>query len=63
MRHKSGFENYMNFNIQKNSVVSFTGKTNGIHFYYLTDDALIIRGDRREDPSIMLYCKPYFPTM
>jgi hypothetical protein len=51
---ESGFENYMNLNIQNNNVISLTGKINVIHFYYLTDDALIIRADRTEKAGILL---------
>jgi hypothetical protein len=57
------FENSTSPNIQETNAASFTGKANGIHFYHVTDDSLIIRADRREGNESILYCKPHFPNM
>jgi hypothetical protein len=57
------FENYLIPDVQKTNATPFTEKTNGISFYFFTEDASIMSSDRREVGGIMFYCSPHFPNM
>jgi hypothetical protein len=50
----------MQLNIQKNKIVSFTRKTDCIHFNYYVKDVLILRSDCMKDLGVSLDSKLYF---
>jgi hypothetical protein len=53
-------ENYMKINTLQTNTISFTCKTNGIHFDYYVGDLLIIRTEGVKDLGVMLDNKPHF---
>jgi hypothetical protein len=50
----------MELNIQKTKIISFTRKTNSIHFKYFVKDVLILRAECIKDLGVMLDSKLYF---
>jgi hypothetical protein len=50
----------MELNIQKTKIISFTHKTNSIHFNYCVSDVLILQSDCKKDLGVMLDSKLYF---
>jgi hypothetical protein len=53
-------ENGMELNIQKTKIISFTRKTNSIHFKYSVKDVLILHSDCIKDIGVMVDSKLYF---
>jgi hypothetical protein len=53
-------QNFMKINILKTNIISFTHKTNTIHFNYFLSDLLIVRTDCVNDPGVMLDSKLHF---
>jgi hypothetical protein len=53
-------ENHMELNIQKTRIISFTRKTNSVHFNYYVSNEIILRSDCIKDLGIMLDSKLYF---
>jgi hypothetical protein len=47
-------------NIQKTKIITFTRKTNRIHFKYFVKDVLILRAEYMKDLGVMLDNKLYF---
>jgi hypothetical protein len=50
----------MELNIQKTRIISFTRKTNSVHFNYYVSNAIILRSDSINDLGVMLDSKLYF---
>jgi hypothetical protein len=50
----------MELNIQKTRIISFTRKTNSVHFNYYVSNAIILRSDCIKDLGVMLDSKLYF---
>jgi hypothetical protein len=50
----------MELNIQKTKIISFTRKTNSIHFKYFVKDVLILRAECIKDLGLMVDSKLYF---
>jgi hypothetical protein len=50
----------MKLNTQKTNVISFTRKTNSIHFDYQLDNAVVIRTHCVKDLGVWLNNKMYF---
>jgi hypothetical protein len=50
----------MELNIQKMRIISFTRKTNSVHFNYYVSNEIILRSDCIKDLGVMLYSKLYF---
>jgi hypothetical protein len=48
------------FNIQETKIISFTRKTNSIHFKYFVKYVLILRAECIKDLGVMLDSKLYF---
>jgi hypothetical protein len=53
-------ENYMKINIFKTDMISFTRKSNSIHFNYFLCDLLIVRTDCVKDLGVLLDSKLNF---
>jgi hypothetical protein len=53
-------ENGMELNIQKTKIISFTCKTNSIHFKYFVKDVLILRAECIKDLGVIIDSKLYF---
>jgi hypothetical protein len=53
-------ENCMELNIQKSNIISFTHKTNSIHFNYHVRDVLVLRSYCKKALGVMLESKFYF---
>jgi hypothetical protein len=53
-------ENCMELNIQKTKIISFTCKTNSIHFKYSVKDVVILRAECVKDLGVVLHSKFYF---
>jgi hypothetical protein len=53
-------ENGMELNIQKTKIISFTRKTNSIHFKYFVKDVLILRAECIKDPGVIIDNNLYF---
>jgi hypothetical protein len=49
----------MELNIQKTKIISFTRKTNSIHFNYFVKDVLILHAEYIKDLDVMLDSKLY----
>jgi hypothetical protein len=50
----------MELNIQKTRIISFTCKTNSVHFNYYVSNEIILRSDCIKDLGVMLDSKLYF---
>jgi hypothetical protein len=50
----------MQLNIQKTKIISFTHKTNSVHFKHFVKDVLILRAECIKDLGVMLDSKLYF---
>jgi hypothetical protein len=50
----------MGLNIQKTKIISFTRKTNSIHFKYSVKDVLILRAECIKDLGVIVDSKLYF---
>jgi hypothetical protein len=50
----------MELNIQKSRIISFTRKTNSVHFNYYVSNAIILRSGSIKDLGVMLESKLYF---
>jgi len=50
----------MELNIHKTNIISFTRKTNCVHFNYCVSNVLILRSDCIKDLGVMLDSKLYF---
>jgi hypothetical protein len=53
-------ENCTELSIQKNKIISFTRRTNSIHFKYHVKDVLILRSDSIKNIGVTLDSKQYF---
>jgi hypothetical protein len=53
-------KNYMKMNTFKTNIISFTRKSNSIHFNYILGDLLTVRTDCAKDLGVMLDRKLHF---